>query len=205
MRKTVVVDLDGTLLNTNTFKDYISYLGKESLMRLRLDICIFLFFWVVVRKFRIISHENMKKRILVCTNNFFSNYMTDFVSLLVSKINKSVISLVESYRNKGYSTILSTAAPERYAVSIGKYFKFESVVSTSDFISSDWRENVKEIKRDNTLKFLENTDRDLSVLITDHYDDIPLLSCPKEHNYLVNPSAKTIAKVKEAGIDYTII
>lgn len=38
-----------------------------------------------------------------------------------------------------------------------------------------WQENVKGTKCKNTLNLLKEQNLDIDILVTDHYDDIPLL------------------------------
>ena len=72
MRKGLVVDLDGSLMNTNTFQKYIVFIIKEAALVCRFDIVITLFYWATLRKCRCITHEKMKYHILVKTC-FFMN------------------------------------------------------------------------------------------------------------------------------------
>lgn len=53
--------------------------------------------------------------------------------------------------------------------------------------------------------FLIHQNASLEILLTDHYDDVPLLSVPKERNYIVNPSLKTINMLNEYHIEYVLL
>ena len=61
MRKALAIDLDGTLLSTNTFRDYLSYCGSAALHNFQFDICFSILWWVVLRKLRFVSHSRMKQ------------------------------------------------------------------------------------------------------------------------------------------------
>lgn len=60
----VVIDLDGTLVATNTFRNYILFASKLSLRQGRIDIAIGCTAPVVCRKLRLITHSCMKRLIL---------------------------------------------------------------------------------------------------------------------------------------------
>lgn len=207
MKQTVVVDLDGTLFCTNTFKHYIVYVSKMALMKLDVFLVLKLFLFVFLRKCRLItSHEQLKKKILKNTIKYSDEVsMRKFVDKLMQFENKQVISMIERYRAKGYCTILSTAAPDCYAKIVAYNYAFEKCCSTNMNVNSEWRENVQEKKKENTLSCLSSINGVLSVMITDHYDDVPLLAMPKECNYVFSPTQKTKKKLEEMHIRYTII
>ena len=68
----------------------------------------------------------------------------------------------------------------------------------------DWRENVGEVKRDKVEELLALNDARLSIFVTDHYDDLPLLALEKDSNLLVNPSASTCESCKRRNILFSI-
>lgn len=207
MRKTVVVDLDGTLFNTNTFVHYIIFVGKCALKKLDILTACSLFLFVTLRKVRIIStHERMKYYVLKCSLKYAqSEIMQKLVDILVKFENTTVVELMNNYRLKGYSIMLSTAAPVAYAQIVASRYGFDCFCASEMPSTKDWKENVNEHKKDNTMNVLKKTDRELSVLLTDHYDDLPLLSMPKEENYLVNPTTKTERILKENDIIYRLL
>lgn len=207
MRKAIVVDLDGTLLRTNTFIHYIKFVFEEALVQGNVFKAGWIGLLVFLRKIRIISsHEKLKKDILISSRRYVSSYMMEeFATILYEYENKRVVSLMEKYRNKGFFTILSTAAPSVYAEIIGNHYHFDFVCSTAIPTDENWRENVNEQKKKNTFALLEQNSLEMAVLVTDHYDDLPLLSVVKEVNYVVNPSYKTLKLLKENGIKFEAV
>lgn len=193
MKKAIVVDLDGTLLKTNTFIQYIKFVCKEMLKCgdvFRAGwICLLVFF----RKIRIISsHEELKKRILIISKQYTDEErMERLADKLYPFENKMVVSLLGNYSNLGYLTVLSSAAPGVYANIIGRRYHFEFVCSTEMPNHDDWHENVNEQKKKNTISLLEKNSLKLAVMITDHYDDLPLLLLDKEANVIINPTEKS--------------
>lgn len=209
MQKTVVVDLDGTLLAINTFKSYIGFVGKLACQKGRLDIAFILTFWVGLRKCRWITHERMKYHILKCSEHFMNkNRLDRFVDTIMPFLNKKVYENALAYRRQDYWLCLSTAAPVNYASLIAQRLSLDSVCATpipSRTGLKTWKENVKEVKCKNTLQHLSLHALQLNVLMTDHYDDMPLLMVPKEVNLLVHPSSKTLDMANQHHIIYTII
>lgn len=209
MQKAVVVDLDGTLLAINTFKSYIGFVGKSACRQGRADIAVILAFWVGLRKCRWITHEKMKYHILKCSERFMNkNKLDSFVDYIMSFLNKKVYENTLAYRRQDYWLCLSTAAPVSYASLIAQQLSLDSVCATpmpSQTGLKTWKENVKEVKCKNTLQHLSLHDLHLNILMTDHYDDIPLLRITKEKNILVNPSSKTLDIANQHHITYTII
>ncbi len=207
MRKGVVVDLDGTLLQTNTFKDYILFVGNETLRQCQFHIAILLLGWVLCRKFRLISHETMKYRILRTTQSFMiESRLQNFVFKIRKKQNTEVVRLCQKFKQSGYYILLSTAAPESYVRLLFSDFRFDAYcASPLPQRGRLWKENVREQKRNNTLALLQRENVLLEVMITDHYDDLPLLRERKKRNILVAPTAKTIEKLSQLNINYEII
>lgn len=206
MRKSLIIDLDGTLLNTNTFKDYIKYIFNDALMKRNFLINVQIIVYVILRKLRIISHECMKKHILKITTPFMSHEKLEkFTKTLYLKENLKVLDLLHKYKSQNYLCILSTAAPESYASIIANHYGFDNCIATSNYITSNWMENVKENKKENTINFLKRNNASLNIFITDHYDDLPLLKIPKEINTIVNPNIKTQRILKENHITFTSI
>lgn len=207
MRKAVVVDLDGTLISINTFKVYIEYACKVAFRNGRLDICVLLIWNVLLRKSRLISHEVMKYHILRATNGLMTRKRLEIlVDRLLLSISQDVINLCYRYREKGYFILLSTAAPESYATLISEKLSLDGVCATAiPKRRTGWKENVRNIKCENTISYLKNRDLSLDILITDHYDDLPLLDIHKERNILVRPSKKTIEFINKNVIPHDIL
>lgn len=206
MRKAVVVDLDGTLVRINTFKVYIEYACEVALRNGRMDICAQLVWNVLLRKFRWISHEVMKYRILRATNGVMTRKRLDLlVDRLSLSLNPNVINLLGKYRKEGYFILLSTAAPEHYASILSERLSLDGVCATAiPKKRTGWKENVRSIKCENTINYLKNRDLSLDILITDHYDDIPLLKINKEKNILVSPSQNSIEKIEDEKIKFEL-
>lgn len=197
MRKALAIDLDGTLLNSNSFQDYLSYCGTVALHSFKLGIAFSILWWVTLRKLRLISHSRMKYALLRKTASFMSRegYLDLFVEQELTRINTSVRQLMEPYRNRGYLLILSTASPALYAHPIAENLSIDLCCATllpSEVVIGEWKECVKEQKVEALRRMLQVHKAELKVVITDHYDDLPLLNYNTEgRNIVVNASSQT--------------
>ena len=50
LKKAVIIDLDGTLIYKNTFKEFLKFIGIEAIKVFRLDIALGIFLFVLFRK-----------------------------------------------------------------------------------------------------------------------------------------------------------
>ena len=148
MKDAVVVDLDGILMNTNTFVRFIVFVCKREILKLRFWIPLHLCLLVLFRKCRIISsHELFKKRVLVASEKYCNeNDMIRFSDSLQSYVNPKVLALFMNYQEKGFCTVLSSAAPACYAKLISEKYHFDSWCATQFPNADDWHENVSEFK-----------------------------------------------------------
>ena len=202
MRSALAIDLDGTLLATNSFQDYLSFCGHAALHRLRLDIALSIVFWVTLRKLRFIRHSTMKRHLLNRTASFMQHKerLDLFVERELIAVNRSVLQLMEQYRNRGYLFVLTTAAPGIYAHPIAENLHIDLCCATplpSEVVIGQWYENVGEQKVQSLRRLLAVHKAELEVVITDHYDDLPLLNSNEGSNYIVAPSSKTMQMLKQ--------
>lgn len=206
-RRAVVVDLDGTLLSTNTFKDYVLFVAKESVAALRVDVTIGVAFFVALRLMRVVSHSTMKYYLLKVTVRFMgADRLSRLAEMLLLKANQDVTALCEDYRRQGCYVLLATAAPESYAGILSSRMGMDGCCATPmPRHGLQWKENVREQKREAVLQHLEPANASIAVVITDHHDDIPLMSSNPGKNLLVNPSPKTISLVRVHGIQFESI
>lgn len=196
MRKALAIDLDGTLLSTNSFQDYLSYCGHAAVHTFRFDIALCIVFWVSLRKLRFIRHSTMKRHLLNRTATFMQHKerLDLFVERELISINHHAQQLMEQYRNRGYLFILSTAAPGVYAHPIAENLHIDLCCATllpSEVVIGQWHENVGEQKVEALRRMLQVHKAELEVVITDHYDDLPLLNYNEGNNFVVAPSSKT--------------
>ncbi len=203
MRKALAIDLDGTLLNTNTFRDYLSFCGSAALHDFRLDICLKILWWVMLRKIRLISHSRMKEVLLDGTASFMGrkSRLDVFVEKEMTYLDPKTQRIMEPYRNRGYLLVLVTAAPAFYAHSIAEFLNMDLCCATqlpSEVVIGQWKECVGENKVDALKRMLQIHKAELDVVITDHDDDLPLLNYnTMGRNIVINADAKALAAIEK--------
>ena len=211
MRPSLIIDLDGTLLHTNTFRDYLLFCGRSAVHAFRWDISVRILFWVMLRKLRIVSHAIMKRHLMQSTINFMlgKNRMDDFVEEELLQTDERVRKEMEHYRNKGHLLILATAAPAFYAKAIADDLRLDACLATllpSEVVIGHWQENVGEEKVRVLQNFLKQHDLYIDAVITDHSDDLPLLRLhPEGPNLLVRPTPKTENLIRKEQIVFQTI
>lgn len=201
----IIVDLDGTLLTRNSFKEYLKFAAWQSLRRLRIDIIPRVAAWIAVRKLRLITHSQLKQRLLRVTEPIMGHdELHKFANRLARYINPSVCRMCRQQRQAGKAVILATAAPASYASLIAQGVSLDGCIATPPSDTQDWRETVREEKRDQVLALLRRNKLSLHGIITDHHDDLPLMRV-SENITLVSPDKKTLDAVNAEGLLYNII
>jgi len=200
--KIVVIDLDGTLLDTNTFHKWLLFLFKKSLIKNPIDSVkiVSTILWRLSKK---ISHKEMKYKILkISEKSYYQGYLIEFVESISKYLNKNVFNYLQD-KNSIY--ILATAAPDLYASHIAKKYNFDHCIATPSTDIEPWDENIRIEKQKNLKLLLESLKVEkANIVITDHHDDIPILALGIER-LLVNPSQLSEEKIKENNIDYNIL
>lgn len=189
----VIVDLDGTLVTCNSFTEFVKFMfRRHGRLRLRLG-------WtVILRKMRLISHHEAKERIVaLCSATASEKDINDFTEYLTKKVNPRVMSIVQAADRR----VLATAAPSIYAVPLAKKLDIGECVATEP----GYGENMGELKLRNVQEtgvvFSSDT-----VVITDHYDDLPLLRANADgRNYIVMSDKTLKISDKRLKINYEAV
>ena len=203
MRKALAIDLDGTLLSTNTFRDYLSYCGSAALHSFQFGICLSILWWVVLRKLRFVRHSYMKEKLLERTAAFMTRkgHLDNFVENEMTYLNVRVQQLMEPYRNRGHLLILATAAPAFYAHPIAEFLHIDLCCGTllpSEVVIGKWQECVGQHKVEALQRLLQVHKAELDVVITDHSDDLPLLNFNTAgRNIVVGADSRSLAAIRK--------
>ncbi len=208
MKRGVIVDLDGTLLQGNSFEMYVVFVMKEAFKTLRFDIVCELLWYVGMRRARIVSHKYMKYYILRLTRRFMTDErLSRLVDILATKIYLCLVEDICSRRLTGCYICMATAAPDSYAQILASRLGFDACCATSmpNVSFLHWKENKSEEKLCNIENVLQKNNVDMSEVFTDHIDDLPILRANRDgQNFLVNPSPKTISLLTREKVRFTI-
>lgn len=189
----IIVDLDGTLVPVNSFTEFVKFILMRC-KRIRLSVA----FMVILRKMRLISHAEAKQRIVKrAGKTLTAEDIEYFTEILCSRVNEVVADMIKW----GGTVMLCTAAPEIYVRPFARRAGIELYLATQ----TGGKENSGERKVEN-IKALGYEMTENTIVITDHYDDIPLMRANSTGtNFLVNPSADTEKKIRAAGIRYELL
>ena len=200
-KKVLVVDLDGTLYDRNTFHEFLFFLVKYFFIRVAIFRFLPLIIVIMQRLFNLISHAKMKYRVLLIIRNLDIDY-TDFIS----KLSKHKNELKEISDTSFDIKILATAAPSCYATHIAKAEGFDACLATDipeNGFTPDF-ENLRDRKKENLLDyFKKNNLKSVDVFITDHIDDVPIIKIAKK-NIIINPNTKFSNWLKENLINFEV-
>lgn len=184
-RRLAVIDLDGTLVRGNTFVTYFRLGVIQMLTSGRIFTALGIAGMSLLRALRLISHKRLKfyafKRFNVNRNRFVA----------ATHFNDQVAELIRCFEADGLEVLLVTAAASFYVPWIwnGKYI-------ASDLDSKTEMRGAQKLKA--VHDYIAANGLTLYAVVTDHYDDLPLLRAGAERNILVSPSDETLRKT--AGI-----
>ena len=193
MNKIVVVDLDGCLCSINTFRFWILFSYIFLFLSLRLPSFFKFTKCVLLRIYGKSDRVQMKKCVLQVTERLPHLYILLFCRFLYLFVNRNVLSEMNGYKDE--VIVMCTAAPAIYVNVFAQKFNFAKVFATPTVNLVNWKENIGEEKLD-TLKTYYGQDVVLNCVITDHYDDLPLL-LGANRRVLVNPSAVTLKMISD--------
>ena len=195
LKKLVAVDLDGTLIHGNSLRLYLWCALRDCVRRRHpltaARICAVL----ALRVARIYSHRRMKWRLLQL-GGASTSLKNDFTARIKAMMRDDVTQILRTKSDSGCRIVLATAAPDLY---IPWFWE-------GDYLASATFDNPGHIecRGSNKLKavtaYAAKNGMTLDTVLTDHIDDLALLTADVAHRILVNPSARTLAAVNMAGI-----
>lgn len=195
----VVVDLDGTLLNGNSTSLLVWFLSRHLLQKRKIRDWFSLVNIISKRLMRTIPHRVMKHKIIELSNIDLTNSdISKFATLLKDKTNVTVLKILKERLAQGNKILLATAAGDFFIPSyietlgIGKIDFIASQFSTD---SNQYLENKGELKLKAVRNYMKTHNLESCLIITDHEDDLPLLSNLSGEKILVNPSTKTLTRI----------
>ena len=189
MKKIVVVDLDGSLIKVNSFRYWLLFSFLYFFISFRWVSLIKFIKFIVSRLLGASDRVEMKRDVLSITETLPVFFISHFVSFLCFFINKNVLVEMHKYETDQYHIDLCTAAPICYTEKIAEKLAFSHVFATPSVCVSNWKENIGSEKLV-AIEACYGEDIDIECVITDHYDDLPLLARAK-NRVLVRPSHVT--------------
>lgn len=196
------VDLDGTLLITNSMHVFMRRMPWTLLCRRSLGACIASLWWMAMRSARVISHRSMKWHLTrIAARHYMDSDWKKLAEKLAKYVNPRVREYVEAPRLKNCAVYIATAAPEEYAIPLSRVLGYDGAIATRlSEKKSDYTEMRGREKLDGISALLEKEGLRLESFLTDHYDDIPTASAYPGFTILVNPSRRMADIFRHSGV-----
>lgn len=201
------VDLDGTLLTTNSMHVFMRRMPWTLLRRRAVGASIASLWWMAMRMAHLVSHRTMKWHLTkIAARHYEEGDWERLAEKLVEHANPKVREYVEAPRLRDCAVYIATAAPEEYALPLSRALGYDGAVATrltekkSDYKEMRGREKLEGIIELQTKERLR-----VESFLTDHYDDIPTASAYPGLTILVNPSRKMAAIFRHSGVTRYLI
>lgn len=202
-KEVVIFDLDGTLLRVNSFKVWLLYWGLLPWVKPGFSLALYRILWLRLR--RRIDRVAMKNAVMQA----FERHRKSgkgvaerlFIRLLWLLRRRGVVDRAYAEDAAGKHVVLATAAPECYAAPLVERLGLKYLVA-STVSGGRMRETIGEEKRQAVLELLHQQQwrtESLTVLWTDHKDDLPLAALVQKI-ILVKPAPSSLRAFTEAGM-----
>ena len=200
----VVVDLDGTLLRDNSLRMMVRFMTGILIRRRRYGYVLRIAMLLTLRRLRVINHVRMKRPLHeMALGELSDEDILRFADQLHGSLDHRLMERLEKYRSKGYRLLLATAAPDLYPGSLAEVLGFDGCIATPlPEATSPYIETRCERKRDLCLSRAAAEGWSISVVATDHADDLPLLELHGITRLLVSPAPELTEHLRTRGLEF---
>jgi phosphoserine phosphatase len=181
----LILDLDGTLLDTNSFPHWVMHLARARFMHLdwrrRAGISLAVVAAFGRRRLRLLDHAKFKWRLQQIWQDAVRGDEGAAEQRMIADLRRFVrpqfAPLLAEVAMERIDAVLATAAVGDYALGLGRALGFTNILATPVARPAPQNDNVGRRKRDAVLQLLLDRgwhNRPL-ILCTDHADDLPLI------------------------------
>lgn len=202
-KQLAVVDLDGTLLRANSFRLLIRFLIRRLWSRFRYVRLLRLLLLLALRRMRLISHVAMKRPIhAMAADQLSDKDISDFANVLLKHLDSDLLLALHS---TGMNLLMATAAPSLYT---GKFAAMTGFVGELSTPLPDDGGAYVETRGERKRRLVEDYARlhglTISMVLTDHDDDLPLLRLPAVSRVLVAPTKSLMDSLRRESLEFTV-
>lgn len=189
MTQVVVVDLDGTLIPGNSFRLWMRFLAIHAARHRRFTLLAHLLVAGALRATRVISHRELKRRVLLLSAWVSAGDVDRFASKLCNTLRPELVGQIRAHLAEDATIALVSAAPDFYLEQLARAAGIETVIGTPSTITDSWEETAGEAKW-SRLQERFGRDVQIDIVYMDHHDDLPL-AIRARRTVLVQPSPQT--------------
>jgi phosphoserine phosphatase len=179
----VIFDLDGTLLEVNSFPRWVRFLLAGRMPGLpparRLGLRLGTARLLARRKLFRLDHEGFKSRLqaLWRASGGDAAALAPFLASLRGHLRPAFAALLARVAAGEIAAVLATAAPADYAEPLGAELGFRHILATPSPAPAGLAGNTGAVKRDRVLALLGRLgwEARARVFFTDHEEDLPLI------------------------------
>ena len=173
-----LVDLDGTLVKVNTWPFFARKVLNQAFGKGKVPMAFCLGFMLLLRKLKFISHKRIKKFFLLRSHDLLNKHDREkFAFEMSCHFNPDVLRLLEEASHKDSLIVMATAAAGEYAPLISAHAGInKTLCSPRACKGTDYIECRGDKKADEAQKLAELSGLPVSLVITDHNDDLPLFN-----------------------------
>lgn len=203
-RKVLLLDVDYTVINTDSMIDFLFYSFKNKFLKTLLNIP-YILLMLILYVFKVVSLKKAKEAVFSPIVNFSEDDLEYFFkNNIKTKMNKSIIDIIKKSKEEDMYIIMITASPNAYMKYFQKYGFADEIIATNlrynngyyinEIIGNNCKGNEKVARIYNLLKE-KNIEIDYknSYAYSDSISDLPMLRLVN-NAYLVNKKDGTIVK-----------
>lgn len=203
-KKVLLLDIDYTVINTDSMIDFLLYALKTKFLKTIIKIP-YIILMLTMHALKIVSLEKAKEAIFYPIVDFDEKELEEFfIKCIKQKINKSMIDIISKAKQEDIFILMITASPSAYMKYFKKYQYANEVLGTeleyqnlkykNKIVGNNCKGQQKIIKINEILEKLDiEIDFENSYAYSDSKSDLPMLSLVK-NAYLVN---KKDGQIKE--------
>lgn len=208
VKKIAVIDVDDSLLRGNSLKLLLWYAVKSQIRRGQWLSLLKLCMAMGRRVLHLSLHIELKEQICCCAIESLTEADCDAMTdALVSRIRPEVRKIINHWIADGGEVVIASAGMRRWLKDMVARMGLRYLVATD--MDPDGRLGI-ETRSERKLQGVRSLAAseglgDIGLVVTDHIDDMPLLSLPDIRRVLVNPARNLLSALDTASLPYEII